>query len=485
VVKKKIKIKVKFLEDFGQAKKGEIAQTSEDEAKNLIDEGIAKYVEDPKKQIKKQKEAKFQRDKFVFNSPGSPNLNLPENKDVALSIGEIDPKNYDRLIGNKILLEDVHKIYKEELYLEDTKRIDMILASALSSKMNGIPIWLILVGASGDMKSVQLNALEGFDTYYLQKMTSKTLVNGFKDKEKHPDLAPKLNNKIMVIRDMATLMKLPPAEKAEIWGQLRDLYDGFAGTTSGMGTDVQYSDLKISLIAASTPSIDGQILIHQDLGTRELIYRCDGNKNKKEAMKICMRNQLLEDKIMPKLREVTVNFLKKTEINENLELDDKTKEELMEMAIYISLMRASADIDQYTNTLRTNVIPEEPTRVIKQLTRLFICFKSLDKNYPQDRAIEILWKLARSSAFQIRVNVLDTLIKLDKEVSTSNLADRIKIGKSTSQRELNTLWNMGLVKCRKEPTTFPDRTYDYWQLNRDHHFIKKLEVSLKKYFKTN
>lgn len=42
---------------------------------------------------------------------------------------------------------------------------------------------------------------------------------------KFPDLAPLLDNKIILITDMAQLLKLPPIEKGELWGQLREFYD--------------------------------------------------------------------------------------------------------------------------------------------------------------------------------------------------------------------------------------------------------------------
>ena len=83
----------------------------------------------------------------------------------------------------KVKLKDVHEAYKKNLYVEDTKRIDVVLATALSQKIEGIPLWLFLVGASGDMKTLQLMALQNEDTYILHNLTSKTLVNGYKNKK--------------------------------------------------------------------------------------------------------------------------------------------------------------------------------------------------------------------------------------------------------------------------------------------------------------
>ena len=372
-------------------------------------------------------------------------------------------------------LVSLHDKYKELLYIEDTNRIDIILATALSSKLSGIPIWLLIVGPSGDMKSVQLNALKYYKgIYYLHKITSKTLVNGYKNKEEHPDLAPKLKDKIVVIRDMAALLKLPAVEKGEVWGQLRDLYDGFAGSASGQGVDAKYEDLKVTLLAGSTPTIDGQILVHQDLGTRELIYRTKGSKNKQKVMDKCIANEETEEEITNELGEITSKFLNQREIKREY-ISPERLSEIKKIATYISYMRASAELDQYSNEIRNDVYPEEPTRVVKQLKRLYVCLLSLADDYLEERALEILWHIAKSSAFPLRVRLFEFLIGQDNgEFTSSFIAKSLQMGKSSALRELSVLWNMGIVDRRDEETNYPEKFVFYWKLNKKHRFISTL-----------
>ncbi len=377
-------------------------------------------------------------------------------------------------------LEKVYKVYKKYFHVEDTKRIDIVLATALSQKLTGIPIWLIIVGPSGDMKSVQLNSIRNDDVMVMHNLTSKTLVNGYKDKTKYPDLAPEMNNKIIIIPDMAQILKLPPAEKGELWGQLRDLYDGLAGKMSGMGCRSQYEGLKVTLLAGSTPAIDGQILVHQDLGTRELIYRTHGSKLKKDVMKKCFDNEELEKQIGEELKLVTANFLKEVFIVRDF-IKPEYIEQLMDISTYITYMRASAEFD-YQNDLRNDVYPEEPTRIAKQMKRLFVCLMNLNNDYPEERAFEILWHTARSSAFPLRIKVFEYLLKHDREeISGSAMSELLHIGKATVKRECNVMWNIGLVHCRKEiiNSMYPDRTYDYWKINKDHPFIKTMMEGIK------
>jgi len=377
-------------------------------------------------------------------------------------------------------LEEVYKVYKKYFHVEDTKRIDIVLAAALSQKLPGIPIWLIIVGPSGDMKSVQLNSLRNENVMVVHNLTSKTLVNGYKDKIKYPDLAPDLDNKIIIIPDMAQILKLPPAEKGELWGQLRDLYDGLAGKMSGMGSRSQYEGLKVTLLAGSTPAIDGQILVHQDLGTRELIYRTRGSKLKRDVMKKCFDNEELEKQIGEELKLVTTNFLKEVYIVRDF-IKKEYIEKLMDISTYITYMRANAEFD-YNNDLRNDVYPEEPTRIAKQMKRLFVCLMNLSNDYPEDRAFDILWSVARSSAFPLRIKVFEYLLSHDREeISSSAMSELLHIGKATIKRECGVMWNIGLVHCRKEVinSMYPDRTYDYWKINKEHSFIKAMMEELK------
>jgi len=387
--------------------------------------------------------------------------------------GKIHPVTGKLLNVIQSPLEEVYKVYKKYFHVEDTKRIDIVLATALSQKLPGIPIWLIIVGPSGDMKSVQLNSIRNDDVMIMHNLTSKTLVNGYKNKEKYPDLAPELNNKIVIIPDMAQILKLPPAEKGELWGQLRDLYDGLAGKMSGMGSRAQYEDIKVTLLAGSTPAIDGQILVHQDLGTRELIYRTKGSKLKKDVMKMCFDNEELEEQIGKELKEKTADFLKEVYINREF-IKPEYIEKLMDISTYITYMRAGAEFD-YNNDLRNDVYPEEPTRIAKQMKRLFICLMNLNNDYPEERAFEVLWQVAKSSAFPLRIKIFEYLLKHNREEISSNaLSELLHIGRSTVKRECSVMWNIGLIHCRKEVINSynPDRTYDYWKINPNHDFIK-------------
>lgn len=372
-------------------------------------------------------------------------------------------------------LSELYTVYKNWLYLEDTKRIDIVLAAYLTQYMEGTPIWLIMVGNSGDGKTEQMMALKTCANFQLlHSITSKTLVSGIKDVK---DLAPDLNGKVVVIPDMAQILQLSPQDKAEVWAQLRDLYDGFAGKMSGSGKRSQYSGLRITLLGCSTPKIDSQILVHQDLGTRELIYRTEDIQDEFTLMEMAMRNEEFEEQMKKELTEITFNFLKdKRVIHRALEPDEEA--ELQNLAMFTAQARATAEYDSYTDELRNFVYPERPTRIVKQFKRIYLALLSLEDGYSKERAFEILWHLAKSCAFPVRISIFEHFIRefitlnYTQEYNTSTIANKLFIGKRTAKRELSILWNMGIVSKTEREEGNRWQLTEYWKLNLTNKFIE-------------
>jgi hypothetical protein len=366
-------------------------------------------------------------------------------------------------------LKDVHKVFKKWLHIEDTDFIDLLLSVALTKNMKGTPIWMLVVGASGDGKTECVMSLNGYETKILHQITPNTLVSGFtvRDKETgervNVDLAPKLDDKLLIIPDMAQLLQLHPNQKAQVWAQLRDLFDGFAGKQAGTGLDTQYTGLRVTLIACSTPSIDSQILIHQDLGTRELVWRTKKTKKTVELMNKVWFNEGYEIQMRSELNQTVLNFLNNKKI-EKVGVDKKTQGELMKYAILLSYMRAPAHFDKYRHELLSDIYPEKPTRVLKQFKRLFIALKSLDSKYSDERALGIINKIALSSGDPNRVKVFNYLIdRGDDEHSISSISRVLKIGKATVKRNLWALANMGIANVFGD-----DLSYSSFKINLEH-----------------
>lgn len=171
-------------------------------------------------------------------------------------------------------LEEIHKEIGRLLYIKDPKLIDLVLSVMISREQKNQKLWLVIIDNSGGGKSELIKILddEGETTKYLSKITRNTIISGLRGK-KRVDLAPKLKDKIILMPEMAVILSLYQADRTAVFSQFRDLYDGIAGSSKGDGTDIVYKELNVSFIGCSTQAIDDHLLIHNNLGTREFIYR--------------------------------------------------------------------------------------------------------------------------------------------------------------------------------------------------------------------
>lgn len=437
--------KLRCLKEWNGRKIGDIFNAGKMSAENYVSQGFAKYVEEDNKK--------------VIEKP----IILSGDKDMS----------YDLV---KLTTE-----FQKYLKLDDTKlmMLHTALAVMLSKQMEGTPIWIIFVGASGDGKSeITVSLDDKINTFMLHEITSNTLVSGFQKSKKvgknyvkiNCDLAPKLDNKVVLIPDMAQILKLHPNEKAKVWAQLRELYDGRASKKTGnMEEQKRYDSLRVTLIACSTPAIDSQILIHQDLGTRELIFRTNTEAEEKHEegeqtlQDKVWENEGHEDLMRTALKISVSEFLRNRPIKK-IDISDEVKKELEAYVEVLRYLRASAEIDSFSGELISLVYPEQPTRALKQLKRLFISLKSLDDDYPDELALQIIGHIVKSSCSFNRWLVLSGLSRYTDRISISTLAQDIKLGTKTIYRELNTLWNLGLIDRTLEQYSNYGKTFEaqFW-----------------------
>lgn len=362
--------------------------------------------------------------------------------------------------GKFISLSDLYAVYDKWLYIKDKKRIDVGLAVALTREIKGTPIWIFFVGPSGDGKSEQVMALKDDDTEIMHEITAQTLVSGFMNKE---DLAPQLDGKLVIFPDMAQLLNLHPNEKGKVWAQLRELYDGRAGKVTGC-TDAKYDNLRVTLIGCSTPSIDSQVLVFTHLGTRELIYRTSEDNSDNLLNKV-MENESAEEKMREELRSITNFFIESHSINNDTKISENATAKMKMMVKYLRFMRAHGDIDSFSGELRNFVYPEQPTRCLKQFKRILVALMSLDENYTEERALDVLSHITRSSILPLREKIFFALFNADDWTSTSKISEYARVGKKTALSQLFILWNMDMID-RKEETYSSGNTQIFeWKIN--------------------
>jgi len=343
-------------------------------------------------------------------------------------------------------LSRLRDIFESNLEVYDSYLLDTLLATYYSNSLPDDRVWLFVIGQPSSSKSLLMSSFEDLPDYYpLGKITPKTLASGYKNFE---GIALEIKGKVVCLNDMAPLLTMDQKSKLEIWGQLRELYDGVVRQQTGTGVNIKYNDIFVTLIANATPALDSQRSIFNQLGNREIIYRLperDFTENQKIIDKLYM-NGFTTEKIKKDLKNAVSCFFKDLQPIQ-VNLDKNTYNFLHNVAWFISNMRATADYDYYTGELVSEVVREEPIRVFKMLRKLVISLLSLDENYPAERIQKILRRIAVSSSQPYRVKILQALnsTKVEGDYSSSEIARIIGLGTKSTLSQLWTLHALKLV----------------------------------------
>jgi predicted DNA-binding transcriptional regulator len=208
----------------------------------------------------------------------------------------------------------------------------------------------------------------------------------------------------------------------------------------------KYEGTHVTLIACSTPVLENEILIHAQLGTRELMYKCKADtKDNDEKMDKAWDNEEYEEQAKNEIATVISSFVKEHPVTK-IPIPIGMKQFLKEQAERLAILRASGIKDRFYNELLSDVVPEVPTRLIKQFKRLYLCLKSLDPTYGDERIRRIITHIVDSSGNGNRQRILDFINNQDKWLKLTDIQFQMRLSRTVVKGELETLWNMGIIE---------------------------------------
>ena len=133
--------------------------------------------------------------------------------------------------------------------------LSVMLASIMSTKGIGDPLWIKVIGPAACGKSTLCEALSINTEYILAKSTIRGFHSGYStdgDTKTDHSLIPLVRGKTLVTKDGDTLLQLP--NLPQILSEGRDLYDGTSRThyRNAMGKD--YTNVKMTWLLCGTNS---------------------------------------------------------------------------------------------------------------------------------------------------------------------------------------------------------------------------------------
>lgn len=283
---------------------------------------------------------------------------------------------------------DVVQTFKKWLFLDNDDAIRVMLATTVSQVFDGPPVWLFLVGPPGSAKTAHLNALTDVPYIYTtSSLTTHALISGANWKgDVDPSLIPRLDGKVLVIKDFTSILAMRDAEKDEIFGILRDAYDGRCKKVFGNGVTRSY-EARFTVLAAVTPTIHALSGQQTALGERFLKFSTGDNLNHVDEEAIISRaidNINSETAMQDEIRDVTTAYilhrLNLTHLKTHQPIiPTDIKRRIVWLAKFGARLRGTVNRDMYRHEVITaRPSAEVGSRLGIQLAKLAISLAAVD-----------------------------------------------------------------------------------------------------------
>jgi hypothetical protein len=113
----------------------------------------------------------------------------------------------------------------------DLDAIHAALAAAAVNRLDGDPVWLLIVGGPGSAKTETVSALGHSGAYIVSTIASEgALLSGTSMGERSPDATGGLlriirNSGVLVLKDFTSILSLPPSARPSVLAALREIWE--------------------------------------------------------------------------------------------------------------------------------------------------------------------------------------------------------------------------------------------------------------------
>lgn len=330
----------------------------------------------------------------------------------------------------------------------DMDTLNAVLAAAAVERLDGDPVWLMLISGSGNAKTETVQALKGMGAYVTSTINSEgALLSGTARKEVEEGatggLLRELGERgVLVIKDFTSILESNRNTRPQVIAALREIYDGRWQRNLGIdGGRSPTWEGRIALIAACTTAWDRAHSVIGAMGDRFVVIRSDSRNGRLSAGRQAMANVGHEKEMREELAAAAGAVIASMEAGaEAPELPTGHTDHLLEIANLVTLARTPVERD-YKGYVVDAYAAESPTRFAKQLVQ--VVRGGLAIGMTMDDAMRLAVRIARDSIPPLRFAIMVELV--NDLVNAPQIAAEIQKPVTTVRREFQALLMLGLV----------------------------------------
>jgi hypothetical protein len=354
--------------------------------------------------------------------------------------------------GEGMNCEDVYAEYQRWLHIPDPAIIDVMYGAIIANRLPGDPLWLFLIAPPGMTKTEFIQsassakAIECMSTLSAHSLVSGATLAGGVD----PSMIPKLDGKVLLVKDFTTILNMNQQAREEIFGILRDAYDGEMTKIFGNGV-VRHYVSTFGIVAGVTPAIESVLENESALGERFLRWEMDIPGTYAGHLEYVMRaseNVSHEDVMRAELRAVGSRVLDHKYVCDVI-IPEQYMAHVHRIAIWCSILRGTIIRDKFTREVMSRPFCEMGTRLSKQFVK-FLYGVGMFRRVKEigDYEMSLLKRLARTT-IPSRISVyLNVIIRefTGKDFTAAELSDAVRLPGTLTQRTLENLYLLGVLE---------------------------------------
>jgi len=345
-------------------------------------------------------------------------------------------------------------VVRQWLLLDDDNVVDVVLAVPVANAAAGDPVWVIIVAASSSAKTELIRALSDCpQVYALSALTDRTFASGFQNPQQTSLLHKLRTGQTLTLKDFGSILSMRPDAKAEVLGQLREIYDGKYRKAFGTGQELAWEG-RLGLLTASTPAIERHHGVIGELGERFLWFRLSTPESQRAAIaNVALEETGQEAQMREEIAKAFLDVIGDIDpetVNAVI-CPQEMKVKLAAAADLATWLRTPVTRDRFDKTIEYQPLPEGPARMAKALLRFG---KGLAAVRGQDTIdsdiVELLVKVALDSVPPKRLAAVRHLAALDGWERTRKIGLRLRLPTSSATVLLEDLAALEVVAKRIE-----------------------------------
>jgi hypothetical protein len=361
---------------------------------------------------------------------------------------------FESLSPKPIALSKARAIFKRWLGDDyDTHALDAMLAAAAVERLDGDPVWLLIISGSGNAKTEAVRALSGIDALVVSTITSEgALLSATEKRQKAKDDTGGLLREIggrgvLVIKDFTSILSMNRDLRAQVLGALREVHDGSWVRKVGSegGRSLPWEG-RVTIIGAVTTAWDTHHAVVSSMGDRFVLLRVDSKKGRIAAGRQAIDNTSTETQMREELAAAVAGVIAGMETT-GTTLSGQETDIVLAAADLVTLARTGVEYDYQGNVIDAHA-PEMPTRFAKELTQ--IIRGAVAVGMSRRDALRLAIRCARDSMPPLRLAIIDDLAG-NAESTTSDVQRRLNKPWKTVDRQLQSLNMLEVLDVVEKP----------------------------------